>query len=71
MELHEFEGATKLRLHADKLEADNTRLRKLLRDLYAAANQTILEDAETGVRLSGEWSERILKEIQDEKNIAL
>lgn len=59
MELHEFEGATKLRRHADKLEADNARLRALLRDLYA--------DADTGVRLSGEWNERILKEIGDEK----
>lgn len=67
MTFQEFEGATKLRLHADQLEADNARLLALLRDLYRDANPTFLDDADTGVRLSPEWDERILKEIQDEK----
>lgn len=64
MELHEFEGATRLRLHADLLQADNARLLKLLRELYADANPTILDDAYTGVRLPPQWNERILKEIE-------
>lgn len=66
MQLHEFEGATKLRLHADRLQADNARLLTLLRDLYRAARPTILDDADTGVRLPPMWNERVLKEIQNE-----
>ena len=64
MELHEFEGATRLRQYADQLEADNAHLLTLLRDLYADANPTILDDADTGVRLPPRWNERILKEIE-------
>lgn len=92
MELHEFEGATKLRAEHEKLKRFNAdlerrfllkvetidvledsiaRLLQLLRDLYRDANPTILDDAYTGVRLPPEWNERILKEIQDEKNISL
>lgn len=42
-------------------------LESLLRDLYRDANPTILDDADTGVRLPPRWNERIKAEIQDEK----
>lgn len=66
MTFQEFEGATKLRLEYEKVKAHRDRLLKMLRDLYRDANPTILDDSDTGVRLSPEWDERILKEIQDE-----
>lgn len=64
MTLQEFEGATKLRLEYEKVKAHRDRLLKMLRELYAAANPTILDDADMGVRLSPRWNERILKEIE-------
>lgn len=71
MTFQEFEGATKLRLHADQLQADNVRLLALLRDLYRDANPTFLDDADTGVRLPPRWNERIeqiLKELENGSN---
>lgn len=59
MELHEFEGATKLRLSYEKAMAENVRLRKFILDLYRAANPTILDDADTGVRLSPDLLRRV------------
>lgn len=50
---------------AARLKLQNVRLLSLLRDLYHDANPTFLDDADTGVRLSPEWNERILKEIKD------
>ena len=34
MELHEFEGATKLRAYADALKAERDEMRKLLCDIW-------------------------------------
>lgn len=53
------------RLTNNELRHENARLLSLLRELYAAANPSIMDDADTGVRLPPEWKERILGEIEN------
>lgn len=41
--------------------------KELLAELYRDANPSLLEDADTGVRLSPYWNERIKAILKDEK----